>query len=238
MRYLLFAFLFCFCGVINAQVFEYLPNDTTTFVEFRKGQQWAYKTIRNLTVGMTVKYVKDEYGKYYQIHIYVENDNKWTFVFNPDRISAVIETKRNKKIPLLVYSYDRYMNKVKHHQAWEMAVGSFAVGINTGLAGHKTAHVNGWSPSTGFYSGTVSYYDSGAATSAAIQGGRYLDYLEEKNEYKRNTHSLNYLQKTSVRSGEHLFGHVKVKRKKGNILHVSVPFAGSDYNYDWKITNK
>lgn len=238
MRYLLFAFLFCFRGVINAQVFEYLPNDTTTLVEYKKGKQWAYKTAHDMTVGMSVQFVKGEYGKYYQVLIYVQNNNEWTFVFNPDRISAVIETKRDKKIPLLVYSYDRYMNKVKHHQAWEMAAESFAVGINTGLAGHKTAYVNGWSPSTGFYSGTVSYFDSGAATSAAIQGGRYLDYLEEKNEYKRNTLSLNYLQKTSIHPGEHLFGHVKVKRKKGNIFHVSVPFAGSDYNYDWKITNK
>lgn len=130
------------------------------------------------------------------------------------------------------------MNKVKRHQTWEMAAESFAVGINTGLAGHKTAYVNGWSPSTGFYSGTVSCYDSGAATSAAIQGGRYLDYLEEKNEYERITHSLNYLQKTSVRSGEYLYGHINIKRKKGNFLYISIPFGGSYYNFNWRIKNK
>lgn len=238
MRYLLFAFLFCFCGVINAQVFEYLPNDTTTFVEFRKGQQWAYKTIRNLTVGMTVKYVKDEYGKYYQIHIYVENDNKWTFVLNPDRIEAVLETEKDKNVPLLVYSYDRYMKKVKRRQDWEMVGVGFAIGMNAGFAGYKTAHVSGWSPSTGHFNGAVTYHDASASTAAIIQGAMFLDDLDENNEYKRNTLSLNYLQKTSIHPGEHLFGHVKVKRKKGNILHVSVPFAGSDYNYDWKITNK
>lgn len=238
MRYWFIFIFVCFNNIVYAQNFEYIHNDTTTLVEYKKGKQWAYKTAHDMTVGMSVQFVKGEYGKYYQVLIYVQNNNEWTFVFNPDRISAVIETKRDKKIPLLVYSYDRYMNKVKHHQAWEMAAGSFAVGINTGLAGHKTAYVNGWSPSTGFYSGTVSYYDSGAATSAAIQGGRYLDYLEEKNEYKRNTHSLNYLQKTSVRSGEYLYGHINIKRKKGNFLYISIPFGGSNYNFNWRIKNK
>lgn len=93
-----FIFIFvCFNNIVYAHNFEYIHNDTTTLVEYKRGKQWAYKTAHDMTVGMSVQFVKGEYGKYYQVLIYVQNNNEWTFVFNPDRISAVVETKRDKK---------------------------------------------------------------------------------------------------------------------------------------------
>ncbi len=188
-------------------------NDTTSFTEYHDGLLWVYCKKNNITVGTSCYIVHDNYGKYYQLSIYIKNEGNNSFIFQPENISAIIKKGKNKIKPLLVYSYNQYIRKIKNIQNLSVALNGFAIGLNSGMAGYKTANVSGWSPRTGFYSGTVNYYDSYAATSARIQGNMYLDQLEEKYKIDREIKPRGYLRTTTIHCGEDIFGYINIKKK-------------------------
>lgn len=231
-KILLFALLSISLTAVG-QTLKYDSNDTTIVMEYYDGQQWAFRKINGVVIGLTNSGSRDEYGKCYQVGIYIRNENNRSVVFYPERITSVLKTKKGEEKPLLVYSYNAYMRKVERSQDWDMALNSIAVGINTGMAGHRTAYVSGWSPGTGVYSGTVRYYDSGAAAAAGIYGSMYLNDLEEKQYKDRRLISKGYLKTTTIHPGEEILGYIKIKRKRGEEMKIVVPINNSIFAYDW-----
>ena len=69
-------------------------NDSTFVSEFRDGDEWTVIARNGFVVGHGNKYVKDDYGKFYQIRIMVQNLTEDSYTFNPDTIYADI-TKKN-----------------------------------------------------------------------------------------------------------------------------------------------
>ena len=220
------------------QTLKYDSNDTTIVMEYYDGQQWAYRKINGVVVGLTNYESRDKYGKYYQIGIYIKNENNRSVVFYPERISSVLKTKKGEEKPLLVYSYKAYMRKIEKSQDWDMTLNSIAMGINAGMAGHKTAYVSGWSPNTGVYSGTVRYYDYGAAAFAGIYGSMYLNNLERKQYKDRRLRSKGYLKTTTIHPGEEILGYINIKRKKGKETKIIVPINNNIFVYDWLLQKK
>lgn len=222
--------------MLPVAVFGQKSEDSiTSFTEYRDGLLWKYSVKGNIIVGTTCYEFLDEYGKYYQLAIYIKNEGEDSFIFQPDGISAILKSTEDKTNPLLVYSYDQYMRKIQRRQNWSMALNSFAVGMNAGMAGQKRAYVSGWSPGTGIYSGMVSYYDSDAALSASIQGSIYLDHLKEKYSIDRKTKSSGYLRTNTIHSGEEILGYVNIKRKRGRSIEVIIPANGFKFDYRWNL---
>ena len=65
---ILLTFWFITC---NAQTFIQSDSDSTVVTEYNDGKQWAYRKIKDFVVGLTSYESKDDYGKYYQINIFI-----------------------------------------------------------------------------------------------------------------------------------------------------------------------
>lgn len=127
------------------------------------------------------------------------------------------------------------MKKIERKQKWSIALNEFAIGLNSGMAGHKTAHVRGWSPRTGYYSGTVNYYDSGAALTSSLQGRTYLNELKNKYSIDCSIKSRGYLKICTIHSDEDIFGYINIKRKRGSSLNISIPVKGENFIFKWDL---
>ena len=57
---------------VNAQDFLKAENDTTVLTEYNDGRLWAYRQIGDFVVGMTNYVDKDDYGKNYQVLIFIK----------------------------------------------------------------------------------------------------------------------------------------------------------------------
>ncbi len=72
-------FLLCLATSLKAQTFIKAENDTTVKSEYYDGKLWAYRQVGDFVVGMTNYKTKDDYGKYYQIAIFIKNLGKESF---------------------------------------------------------------------------------------------------------------------------------------------------------------
>lgn len=75
---------------VNAQEFIAAENDTTVMSEYNDGRLWAYRQINDFVVGMTNYEEKDDYGKYYQIAIFIKNLGDTPVTFEPKQITSVL----------------------------------------------------------------------------------------------------------------------------------------------------
>ncbi len=77
----------------QAQTFIQAENDTTVITEYNDGRLWAYRNIGNAVVGLTSYEAKDDYGKYYQINIFIHNHGDTSFLFDPAAVLSSLTTK-------------------------------------------------------------------------------------------------------------------------------------------------
>lgn len=140
MRSLIILSLLCFTASLKAQTFVKAENDTTVMSEYNDGRIWAYRQIGDFVVGMTNYEAKDDYGKYYQIAIFIKNLGESSITIDPDKVTSSLYTKRGDTLALQVYTFDEYMKKVKNAQAWSMALLGFSAGMNAGMAGYQTTY--------------------------------------------------------------------------------------------------
>lgn len=97
--------------IIWAQTFISEPTDTTALVEYNDGKQWVYREFDKLVVGMTNEEIKDDYGKYYQIKIYISNGRDSTLTFVPDNVHAEMVSHKGDTITMDVYTNEEYQKK-------------------------------------------------------------------------------------------------------------------------------
>ena len=192
--------------------------------EYNDGRIWAYRQIGDFVVGMTNYEEKDDYGKYYQVAIFIKNLGEESVTFDPDRVTSSLYTKRGDKLALQVYTYDEYMKKVKNAQAWSMALLGFSAGLNAGMAGYQTT-----------YTTTYNYAAASAANMAATTQMMTLSKLMADD---RNTKSQGYLKITTVHPGEGIIGYMNIKRKRGLTMKVNIPVDEKVFSFDWDVMKR
>lgn len=122
MRYVLVLILSCFSIIGYAQNFVISDNDSTITTEYIDGKLWAYRYLNGYVVGLTCYEAKDDYGKYYQMQIYISNQNSQSVTFDPNEVNAHLINKKGDTISLEVYTNEEFQKKVKRTQNWAMAL--------------------------------------------------------------------------------------------------------------------
>lgn len=234
---LIILFLFLFVD-LQAQTFIKPDGDTTVFTEYNEGRLWAYRIWGDFVVGMTNYEEKDDYGKYYQILIYINNQGKESVTFNPEDVTSSLLTKRGDTIDLVVYSYERFMKKVKRSQAWAMALTGISTGLNAGLAGYSTSYTTNYGTNGMPYSQITTHYNATAASAANIAAQTQIITLDKMLKEDKKAKEQGYLKMNTIRPGEVLVGYMNIKRKRGISMTVDIPLNGFVYSFDWDVAKK
>ena len=234
---LIIPLLFVFVNM-QAQTFVKQESDTTTITEYINGRLWAYRNIGNFVVGMTNYEEKDDYGKYYQIHIYINNLGKESVTFNPEEITSSLVTKKGETIDLVVYSHEQFMKKVKRSQAWAMALTSFSTGLNAGMAGYSTTYTTAYGVNGMPYTQISTHYNAAAASAANMTAQTQIATLGKIMEEDKKAKEQGYLKINTIHSGEAIIGYMNIKHKRGTTMTINIPINGEVYSFDWNLIKK
>jgi hypothetical protein len=206
--------------------------------EYNDGRLWAYQQSGDFVVGMTNYEEKDDYGKYYQIVIFIKNLGEKPVTFDPEYVESYLNKKDGKMIPLDVYTYEDYMRKVKNSQAWAMALYGFSTGLNAGMAGYQTTYTTTYGAGKMPYTQVHTTYNYAAASAANMAATNQIMTLSKLMADERNTKSKGYLKKTTIHPGEGIIGYMNIKRKKGSSMKVLIPVEKNRYMFDWDVLHK
>jgi hypothetical protein len=206
--------------------------------EYNDGRLWAYQQSGDFVVGMTNYEEKDDYGKYYQIVIFIKNLGEKPVTFDPEYVESYLNKKDGKMIPLDVYTYEDYMRKVKKSQAWAMALYGFSTGLNAGMAGYQTTYTTTYGAGKMPYTQVHTTYNYAAASAANMAATNQIMTLSKLMADERNTKSKGYLKKTTIHPGEGIIGYMNIKRKKGSSMKVLIPVEKNRYMFDWDVLHK
>ena len=222
---------------VNAQKYLAAENDTTTLTEYNDGRIWAYRQIGDFVVGMTNYVDNDGYGKNYQIQIFIKNLSAYAVTFNPELVSSTIYNKCGDTTKMKVYSYERYMKKVKNQQAWAMALTGFATGMNAGMAGYQTTYTTS-SPGHTPYTQVSTTYNYSAASAANLAASTQIMKLGMIMSDDKKTISQGYLKKTTIHPNEGIIGYMNIKHRKGRRMMVNIPIGFQVFSFEWDIEKK
>ena len=232
---LLFAFS---VTLAQAQDFVSEENDTTILTEYNDGRLWAYKQIGDYVVGMTTYIDKDDYGKNYQILIFLKNFGDESVTFDPSFVSSTLTGKTGESDEMKVYTYERYMKKIKNQQAWAMALTGFSAGLNAGMAGYQTTYTTSYSPGRMPYTQVHTTYNYVAASAANMAAQTQIMTLGKMMSDDQKTISQGYLKMTTVHPEEGIIGYMNIKHRKGKLLTVNIPFGNNVYSFSWDVSKK
>jgi hypothetical protein len=222
----------------NAQVFVAAENDTTVQTEYNDGRLWAYRQIGDFVVGMTNYVVKSDYGKNYQILIFIKNLSETSALFDPSLVTSTLTDKRGETERMKVFTYEQYMKKVKNQQAWAMALTGFSTGLNAGMAGYQTTYTTIYGAGGMPYTQVHTTYNYAAASAANMAASTQLMTLSKLMSDDKKTISQGYLKLTTIHPNEGIIGYMNIKHRKGVRLTVNIPIEGHVFSFDWDVTKK
>lgn len=210
-------------------------NDSTFYTDFRDGEEWAYSFKNGIAVGITNNKEKDDYGRYYQLKILVENMNDSSFTFDPDSVYAYfLDSDYSHSNNAEVYTWQEYERKVKRNQAWSMALTGIAAGISAGTAAYQTNYttttVGGYT-----YMSTTTSYNPGLANAINLSNTATLINMEHIMKSDIKIRQEGYLKKTTIYGGEGICGYMNVKRKKCKNFLVSIIVNGEEFKFYWSM---
>lgn len=235
MRNLFILFILSLASSLKAQTFVKAENDTTVMSEYNDGRIWAYRQIGDFVVGMTNYEEKDDYGKYYQIAIFIKNLGEASTTFDPAQVTSSLYTKQGDSLKLQVYTYDEYMKKVKTAQAWSMALLGFSAGMNAGMAGYQTSYTTSSGVGGIPYTQVQTTYNYAAASTANMAATTQMMTLSKLMADDRNTKSQGYFKITTVHPGEGIIGYMNIKRRRGVSMTVNIPVGEQVFSFDWDV---
>ena len=238
MRNLYITVLLCLFSSLNAQTFIKAENDTTVMSEYYDGRIWAYRQIGDFVVGMTNYEEKDDYGKYYQIAIFIKDLGEESVTFDPEDVTSSLSNQRGDTLELQVYTYEEYMKKVKTSQAWAMALLGFSAGLDAGNAGYQTTYTTAYGAGGVPYTHVQTTYNHAAASATNMAATTQIMTLSKLMEDDRNTKSHGYLKITTIHPNEGIIGYMNIKRKKGQTMIVNIPVGDNVYSFEWDVTKK
>lgn len=213
-------------------------NDTTSFVEYNDGKQWAYRNIDGITVGMTNEEYKDDYGKYYQVGFFINNNQDSTLTFNPEEVFADLLSNKGDTISLEVYTNEKFQKKIKKAQTWAMILYGFSAGLNAASAGYTTTYSTSYSPNGYAYTSINNSYDANAAYQANMAANMQLQTLGDRMKSDRAVREQGYLKLNSIHPGDAIIGYMNIKHKKGKQLLVSINIGARTFSYLWDVEKK
>ncbi len=233
-KFILLLLLSLYINIANAQTLIHYDNDSTFFTEFRDGEEWGYIARNGSVVGITNKVVKDDYGKYYQLKIFINNISDKSYVFEPDTLSAELITKKNDTLVLKVYSYEKLQKKIKNQQAWAYALYGLSAGLNSASASYSTSYV----PQRiggNIYTVPVRRYDAAGAAVANAANTAQMMMLDDRMKNDLKVREEGYLKKNTIYSNDAIAGYMNIKYKKGDLLTVNIPLNDFVYSFQWDV---
>ena len=213
-------------------------NDTTAIVEYNDGKQWVYRNIDGLTVGMTNAEIKDDYGKYYQVGLFISNNQDSVLTFNPEEVFADLLSNKGDTISLEVYTNEKFQKKIKKAQTWAMVLHGIAAGLDAASAGYTTTYCTSYTPQGYAYTTVNSSYDSNAAYLANMLADIQLETLSDRMKHDRAVREQGYLKLNTVHPGDAIIGYMNIKHKKGKRLLVSINIGERTFLYLWDVEKK
>lgn len=238
MRKFLIIALFALSCTIQAQEFLAADKDTTVLTEYNDGRLWAYRQIGDFVVGMTNYIEKDDYGKNYQILIFIKNLGETSALFDPSLVTSTLLNKHGESQEMQVYTYERYMKKIKSRQAWAMALTGFSAGLNAGMAGYQTTYTATYGAGRMPYTQVHTTYNYAAASAANMAATTQMMTLSKMMSDDKKTISQGYLKQTTVHPDEGIIGFMNIKHRKGVRMCVKIPIEGQEFSFDWDIAKK
>lgn len=228
-------FLATFSKYSSAQEIIKHETDSTFFTDYVDGHEWGYLNKDNFIVGMTSKFLKDDYGKFYQIYLYIYNNNSEPYTFDPELISSELYRAKGDTIELKVYTNDAFQKKIKRSQGWAMALTGFSNGLNAGMAGYQTSYTT---QRVGNYTYTtpITTYNYAAASAAQTASNTQMMILDRQMKEDRVVREEGYLKKNTIYPNEAIVGFMNIKYKKGEIIRVNIPVNGNNYSFLWGVS--
>lgn len=238
MKKILISALIAISCSVQAQDFLAAENDTTVLTEYNDGRLWAYRQIDDYVVGMTNYERKDDYGKNYQILIFIKNLGETSALFDPSLVTSTLVDKQGESKDMKVYTYERYMKKVKNQQAWAMALAGFAAGLNAGSAGYQTTYTTTYGAGRMPYTQVHTTYNYASASAANMAATTQIMALSKMMSDDKKTISQGYLKLTTIHPEEGIIGYMNIKYRKGVCMTVNIPIEGQIFTFDWDIAKK
>ncbi len=233
---LILSFLVC-PYIMWAQTFI-SKNDSTAVVEYNDGKQWVYRNIDGLTVGMSNEEYKDDYGKFYQISLFISNSRDSTLTFHPEGVFAELLSDKGDSISLEVYTNEKFQKKIKKAQTLAMVLYGLSAGINAASAGYSTTYTTSYSPNGFAYTSINRTYDANAAQKANMESNMQMQTLKNMMDNDREIREQGYLKLNTIHPGEAIVGYMNIKHKKGKELLISLNVGDRVFSYLWDVEKK
>lgn len=192
----------------------------------RNGNAWKVFAVDGLDVLMNVRYLK-EYGKYYRIDLYIQNNTKNPVSFSFDGSSV---EARDGKIKL--FSNRGYLNRVGARRTAK-TIGLGVVTLVSSLVMY--AIVRGDPDDDDSFEeellrdiGSDAILEAGNIATAMItaDGERQMENIRRKN--------IGYLKDFSIAPGSAIEGHAFAKYRKGaDSIEISLPIGDKKYVFNW-----
>lgn len=163
MKFILAFVLMCLPAWVGGQTFLRNDNDTSVVTEYLDDKLWAYRNNGGLIVGMTNEEISDDYGRYYQIGIIINNQRDTSVIFNPEEVYSSLVKKNGDTITLDVYTDEEYQKKIKKSQMWAMVLTGISNGLSAGQAGYSTSTTSTVGANGSIYFTTTTHYNANAA---------------------------------------------------------------------------
>lgn len=213
-------------------------NDTTVFVEYNDGKQWVFRNIDGLTVGMTNIELNDDYGKYYQVGLFINNNQDSILTFDPEEVFADLISNKGDTISLEVYTNEEFQKKIEKAQTLAMVLYGFSAGLNAASAGYTTTYSTTYSPNGHVYTSINNSYNTNAAHQANMEANKQLRTLADRMKYDQVVSEQGYLKRNTIHPGDSIMGYMNIKHKKGKRLLVSINIGERTFSYLWNVEKK
>jgi tetratricopeptide (TPR) repeat protein len=173
--------------IINSYQYENVVN-TGSKTTYKNGVSKTYYIENGVSVTTSAN-LSNQYGKYYQIHIEIENLTGSELTFNPNSIIALMtiyKTDRKTKVVSIgsqtkgvILSAEEYIKKVKRRQNFQSALYGLAAQSNANSAGYSSSvtstavygHSNTYGSVSNYYTGetvNVRGSSSGSAVGTSV----------------------------------------------------------------------
>lgn len=238
MRCLFALILLCFFVVSYAQDIIINDNDSTVITEYNDGKLWVYRQLDEYVVGISCYEARDDYGKYYQIQLFINNLGSQRVTFDPDDITAYLTNKKGETVSLEVYTNEEFQKKLEKTQNWAVALYGFSAGLNASNAGYFTSYSTTYSPNGYAYRTRTTHYNPNAAYQANLAANAQIITLGKVMADERVAKEQGYLKKSTIYPNESIVGYMNIKRKKGRILMINVPINGNMCSFEWDVDKK
>lgn len=239
MNRLLFLILTVVCPcLVWAQKFVTENTDSTVVTEYNNDRLWAYQNIDGITVGMASGVIKDDYDTYYQIGLFICNNDDSEITFQPEKVYAKFLANKGDTTDLEVYTFEELKKKVKRAQTLSTIIGGIAGGLVGGLASASTGTrvYNTFFPSDGKadYSVGVVYNtnDENQSNEAVNMPVQTIGTMLQN---KRSIRDVGYLKLNTIHPGSAILGFMNVKFKQGRRLRLEVAVGNRTFSYLWDI---